>query len=70
MPSRAELSKQVSELGGWRKKYGMLIHSVPRDLGRGGLRRIVERVRRDVKWAYVTDREEDVYGGFSGCWEE
>lgn len=31
---------------------------------------IVERVRKDVEWVYVTDREEDVYGGYSGCWEK
>ena len=70
MPSRADLSKQVSALGGEREKYAMLIHSVPKDLGRGGLRRIEERVRKEVEWVYVTDREEDVYGGYSGCWEE
>ncbi|KAF1919940.1 Spherulation-specific family 4-domain-containing protein [Ampelomyces quisqualis] len=70
LPAREELSMQLAELKGARERYAMLVHSVPKDLGRGGLRRIVERVRRDVEWLYVTDLTEDVYSGYPSFWED
>jgi hypothetical protein len=48
----------------------MLINSVPKDIGRGGLRRIVESVRREVEWLYVTDLTDNVYTGYGSVWED
>ncbi|KAF2828955.1 hypothetical protein CC86DRAFT_392221 [Ophiobolus disseminans] len=50
MPSRETLHAQVREAKGDRKDFAMLVRSIPNDLGRGGLRKVVERVRRDVQW--------------------
>jgi hypothetical protein len=67
MPRREEIHAQ---LHGRRDGYAMLVHSAPGDLGRVGLRKIVERVRRDVEWLYVTDLEEGVYENYPSFWEE
>jgi hypothetical protein len=70
MPERQALNAELATAKGGREGYAMLVHSVPKDLGRGGLRKIVERVRRDVEWLYVTDLTDNVYTGYSSFWEE
>ena len=69
MPSRERLHAQVAEAKGDRKDYAMLVHSVPKDLHRGGLRKILERIRRDVEWLYVTDLVVDEYAGYGSLLE-
>jgi hypothetical protein len=70
MPEEQTMSTQLAAVHGGRENYAMLVHSVPGDLGRGGLRKIVERVRRDVEWLYVTDLTDNVYTAYGSLWEE
>jgi hypothetical protein len=70
VPKREELAAKLQAAMGGRESYAMLINSVPKELGRGGLRKIVESVRREVEWLYVTDLTEDVYTGYGSVWED
>jgi hypothetical protein len=70
VPKREDLRPKLQAAMGGRESYAMLINSVPKDLGRGGLRKIVESVRREVEWLYVTDLTEDVYTGYGSVWED
>lgn len=51
-----------------RDRLDMMIRGTPRDLGRGGLRKIVEMVRGDVEWVYVTDGV-DSGEGYARVWD-
>jgi hypothetical protein len=69
MPEREDLHGNLTALGGGREDWAMMVTSVPEDLGRGGLRKIVESVRRDVEWLYVTDLTKDFYSDYGSNWE-
>ncbi|KAH7069091.1 Spherulation-specific family 4-domain-containing protein [Paraphoma chrysanthemicola] len=69
LPSRERLHEQVADKKRGREDHAALVHSVPRNLGRGGLRRIIEKVRRDVQWLYLTELTEDVYTGYGSLLE-
>ncbi|PSN61650.1 hypothetical protein BS50DRAFT_454234, partial [Corynespora cassiicola Philippines] len=69
MPRRGEVRKSVEKIGVTRRELGMVVRGVPRAIGRGGLRRIVNDVRREVEWLYVTD--ETGYGeGTGSTWND
>jgi hypothetical protein len=70
MPERKALHAELAAAKGERESFAMLVNSVPGDLGRGGLRRIVESVRRDVEWLYLTNLTDNVYAGYSSFWEQ
>ncbi|KAH4035996.1 hypothetical protein HBI56_063440 [Parastagonospora nodorum] len=70
MPEREALHAELAAAKGERESFAMLVNSVPKDLGRGGLRRIVESVRRDVEWLYLTNLTDNVYAGYSSFWEQ
>jgi hypothetical protein len=70
VPKKDELSARLAAVRSSRENCAMLIHSVPRDLGRGGLRRIVESVRKEVEWLYLTDLTVNVYTGYSSFWDD
>jgi hypothetical protein len=67
--SRKELHSRLVPSRGTRGDYAMLVHSVPQSIGRISLRKIVENVRRDVEWLYVTDLTDNVYEGFGSLLE-
>ena len=69
LPSRDKLHGQLADKKGGRDDYAMLVHSMPSHLGRGGLRRIIESVRIDVQWLYMTDLTADVYTGYGSLLE-
>jgi hypothetical protein len=60
----------LAAVHGQRKNYAMLVNSVPGDLGRGGLRKIIEDVRREVEWLHFTDLTDNVYTAYGSSWEE
>lgn len=68
MPNREKLHAQVAAAKRDRSDVAMLVHSVPKTLSGGGLRRIIENVRRDVEWLYVTDLVDEVYSGYRSFW--
>ena len=70
MPSRDTLHGQLAGAKGHREDFAMLVHSVPKELGRGGLRKIVEKVKKDVQWLYLTDLAEDLYTGYGSILED
>lgn len=70
MPKRKNLHNLLENSRSNRQDLGMMIHSVPIDISRGGLRRIMEDVRRDVEWLYVTDLTENVYTWYGSLMEE
>ncbi|KAF1846505.1 uncharacterized protein K460DRAFT_377687 [Cucurbitaria berberidis CBS 394.84] len=49
LPRKTRLHNMLDGVTSHRKDRAMLVHSVPKDLGTGGLRKIVDDVRRDVE---------------------
>ncbi|KAJ4368388.1 hypothetical protein N0V83_006745 [Neocucurbitaria cava] len=70
MPRKNKLQDLLGSSKDDRAGRAMLVNSVPKDLGLGGLRKIVDDVRRDVGWLFVTDLSDDVYAGYGSIWEE
>jgi hypothetical protein len=70
VPKKEEMSAQLAAVESGRDSCAMLIHSVPKDLGRGELRRIIENVRREVEWLYLTDLTENVYTDYASFWDD
>jgi hypothetical protein len=71
LPRRKVVHGKLEGLQGGRERYAYIVHSLPESVGRGGVRRVVDGVRRDVGSIFVTDRRgEDRYEGFSARWEE
>ncbi|KAH7398537.1 Spherulation-specific family 4-domain-containing protein [Pyrenochaeta sp. MPI-SDFR-AT-0127] len=70
MPRKENLHNMLEGSRSNRQDLGMLIHSVPSNISRGGLRKIIDDVRRDVEWLFVTDLTEDVYTWYGSIMEE
>jgi hypothetical protein len=70
MPGREALHKELEGTKGGRADWAMMVHSAPSDLGRAGLRKIVEGARRDVEWLYVTDLTTSMYSDYGADFEE
>ena len=69
MPDRGALHKTLTPLNAVREGFAVLVHSVPNVLGRTDLRRIIDSVRKEVEWLYLTDLTDDSYSGFGGLLE-
>ncbi|KAF2866430.1 Spherulation-specific family 4-domain-containing protein [Massariosphaeria phaeospora] len=70
VPTRDKIRAQLNDRSGGRSDYAYLVHSMPQENGKIGLRRLINGVRRDIQWLYVTDRKENVYGDYSAHWED
>ena len=70
MPRKGKLHDMVEKTTSNRKERALLVHSAPDNLGTGGLRKIVDDVRRDVQWLFVTDLTEHVYDDYGSTWEQ
>ncbi|UPX18769.1 uncharacterized protein EKO05_0009060 [Ascochyta rabiei] len=73
LPSREQLKNQSKDLeqhNMHRENFGMLIHSTPSNIGNIGLRKVIDSLRRDTQWLYITDLIEDVYDGYGSLWEQ
>lgn len=70
VPNRDTLKKELAALHGRRENYGVLIHSMPTRTSHSRLRRLISSLKKDVKYVYITDLEEDVYEGFGDSWED
>lgn len=70
LPTREALDTALKGRKERRDDFAMLAHSVPSDLGRTGLRKIVESLRREVEWLCVTDLKDQVWNGYASFLEE
>ena len=71
MPKKEEMRAKLQALEHRREDYAYLVHSTPENISRGALRRIINGVRRDVEWLFVTDGAGDgKYDGYGSRWEE
>jgi hypothetical protein len=68
-PTREQLKNSLEGMGK-REEFAMLVDSTPQDIERVDLRRLVENVKRDVEWLYVTDINEGSYGVYGSLWEQ
>ncbi|KAJ4301503.1 hypothetical protein N0V90_003595 [Kalmusia sp. IMI 367209] len=59
VPKRGELRGKLRDLHGRREDYAELVHSVPQNVSRGGIRNIINAARRNVGWLFVTNRTGD-----------
>lgn len=70
MPRGEKLHEMLYETSSNRQNHVMLVNSVPLDLGRPAVRRIIEEVRKDVEWLYLTDLTKDVYKSYGSLWDQ
>ncbi|KAF2277318.1 uncharacterized protein EI97DRAFT_457346 [Westerdykella ornata] len=66
VPDRDAMKEQLVDLPGSRDNYGVLIHSLPKYISNVKLRRLINDLKKDLRFIYTTDLEEDVYEGFGG----
>jgi hypothetical protein len=70
LPAMATLHDQLAKANGDRAEYAMLVHSVPTTLDRSELRGIVESVRKDIEWLYLTDLTDDMWSDYASIWDQ
>lgn len=68
MPRGDKLHEMLKGTTSNRQDHAMSVDSVPLDLGRPAVRSIIEDVRKDVQWLYLTDLIEDVYSSYGSLW--
>jgi hypothetical protein len=69
--SKHEITQaQLPELLGPRDHYGYLLHSVPSDISKGRLRKIINNVRKSVQYLFVTDSTEKYHERLGSTWWE
>lgn len=67
---RAGMKKRLAKMPGDRSNYGMIVHSLPKETGRGGLRKLINTVRQNVKYILITKFDEEYGTGFGLRWSE
>jgi hypothetical protein len=68
---RHGMHEKLKRLGGRREDYAYMVYGLSGDVSRGGMRKIIDGVRRDVQWLYMTNQAgEERYKRYSGRWEE
>jgi hypothetical protein len=71
LPQQGEMCQKLEAIGGSRENYAYFVDSIPARVSRGGIRKIINLARRDVKWLFVTDQEGDgKYEKNSGRWDQ
>lgn len=71
MPRKETMSKRLEGQKGSRKECAYLVHSIPQDMGKPGIRKIVDEVRQNAEWLYVSDRMgPEKWEGYPNIWEE
>lgn len=74
VPEHEELRKRLSKpgegLGRRRENYGSLVYGLPESIGKGGLRRLINGLKKDMQYMLVTDLNEGRYEGWGSRWEE
>lgn len=70
IPPHEEFRRKLGKLSTRRENYGVLLHSLPEELGRIGVRKVIDELRKDVQYVFMTDRTEKVYEGFGTFWED
>jgi hypothetical protein len=72
LPSREQLRHSVKDLelhSLHRQNFGMLINSIPSNTSNVDLRKVVDNLRQNVEWLYITDLTENVYSSYGSLWE-
>lgn len=73
MPSGEQLRNSIKGLEQdslRRQNFGMLIHSMSPNIGNVGLRKVVNSLRRNAEWLYITDLTGNVYDNYGSLWEQ
>ncbi|KAF9694542.1 hypothetical protein EKO04_007553 [Ascochyta lentis] len=73
LPSHGQLMNNLKDLEQrslHRQNFGVLIHSTPLHIGNVRLRKVIDKLRRNVEWLYITDLIEDTYEGYGSLWEQ
>lgn len=71
IPNEDVLKVRLCKLSGGRQDYAEMIHSIPRTLSRGGMRKVINSARKNVGWLFITDRfSDDKYEWYGDRWEE
>ncbi|PVH95704.1 glycoside hydrolase family 135 protein [Periconia macrospinosa] len=71
MPAMEDVKGELSALQQTREGLAYWVHSVPGSAGRHGVRKVVDRTRRNFEWLFLSNRwGEDKYEGYGDGWEE
>jgi hypothetical protein len=69
IPAREQMKASLGRLPGSRQDFGALVHSFPQKKGRVALRRLINGLKKDVQYIFLTDRSEGVYNAFGKIWD-
>lgn len=67
---RAGMKKRLAKMPRDRANYGMVVYSLPKETGRGGLRKLINSVRQNVEYMLITTLNEEYGKGFGSRWSE
>jgi hypothetical protein len=67
---RKDMKKRLAKFPGNRANYGMVIHSLPEKIRRGGLRKLINSVKQNVKYMFITTLDEKYGKGFGSRWSD
>jgi hypothetical protein len=70
LPAPETLAAFREESAMTRNELAMIVRNVPVELGRVGMRKMIERVKKQVEWWYVSDVQDDVGSGFPSFFED
>jgi len=70
LEDKVDMRKRLTKMSGDRANYGMVVHSLPKETGRGGLRRLINSVKQNVQYMLITTLDEEYEKGLGPRWSE
>jgi hypothetical protein len=70
LEDKVDMKKRLKKMPGDRGNYGMVVHSLPKETGRGGLRRLISSVKQNVQYMLITTLDEEYENGLGSRWSE
>ncbi|KAF2660965.1 hypothetical protein K491DRAFT_750755 [Lophiostoma macrostomum CBS 122681] len=68
LPTAPETKKRVAVLGGSREQFAFMIHDTPMEIGRTGIRKVINNVRKNAQYVFVTNLGDKWEEGVAGIW--
>jgi hypothetical protein len=62
LPTATDMKRRLGAFKGSREQFAYLIHDTPKEIGKTGIRKVINNVRKNAQYVFVTD--------LGGKWEE
>lgn len=60
---------ELQSLAQNRSRYSYMVHSLPRDMGKGSLRKYVAGLSKHAQYLFLTDSSQNYYESFGPNWK-